>query len=132
MTALIVYGGLAVAILGAFVIGRSLDKQQSNSQATWKTGCIGVKTFFQSVVLGLVGGPIVWLLKGGHEDLPICILGMAAAPFLVDLLRPTVTLHEGQTVPTNAATKLNVANAIAVLIGVVVITAFVVWSLMRV
>lgn len=86
----VVYGGLAVAILGAFIIGHTLDGVQSNSRSKWKTGCIGRRTVIQSVVLGLVAGPIVYLLKGGSEQLWWCILCMAVAPFLVDFLRPTV------------------------------------------
>jgi hypothetical protein len=49
------------------------------------------KTLIQSVVLGLVGGPIVWLYAGPHtlEHFGWCVIGMALAPPLVDLIRPT-------------------------------------------
>lgn len=86
----IVYGGLVFAFLGAFVIGRMLDGVQSNNRVTWKTGVIGRKTIFQSVVLGCVAGPILYFYKGGSEALWFCMLCMAAAPFVVDLLKPTV------------------------------------------
>lgn len=86
----IVYGGLVFAFLGAFVIGRMLDKQHSTSTTKWKTGAIGRKTVFQSVVLGVIAGPILYFCKGGSEALWFCMLCMAAAPFIVDLLKPTV------------------------------------------
>ena len=62
----------------------------------WKTGCIGRKTIIQSVVLGLVGGPIIYALKGGQEELWFCVVCMMAAPFIVDLLRPTYRRSNGE------------------------------------
>lgn len=132
MTAAIVYGGLLFAIGGAYVIGRSLDKTQSNSQVTWKTGCIGMKTVIQSVVLGLVGGPIVYFLKGGKDELLLCILAMMAAPFVVDLLRPTVQINSNtEQVSPQFASRLNVANIIAIAVCACVIGVFVGWHVLR-
>ena len=129
MTAAIVYIGLAVAIFGAYFIGRSLDKQQSNDRATWKTGCIGPRTVFQSVVLGAVLGPAVYFLKGGQENLLVCVGGMMLAPFLVDLLSPTVTIH-GNSQPVAFASKLNIAHVAAIVICAIAIGAFVAGSLL--
>ena len=49
------------------------------------------RTLVQSVVLGLAGGPLVWLLLGPHTASQLCwsIVAMAVAPPLVDALRPT-------------------------------------------
>ena len=90
----IIYGGVTLVVMVAFFMGRTLDQSQSNKNATWKTGSITGKTLFQCVVLGLVGGPLVYIMKGGQDDLLFCIGCMAAAPLIVDLLRPTVTIHK--------------------------------------
>jgi hypothetical protein len=132
-TAIIVYGGILFAFVIAFLIGRSLDKQQSNENVTVKTGCIGMKTVIQSVILACIVGPIVYLIKGRSEDLWFCVLAMAAAPFVVDLIRPTVTLHstpEGNApqITAESASKLNAANAIAIAICVCLLGAFVAWN----
>lgn len=127
-THVIVYVGLFVAIFGAFLIGRSLDKQHSNGHVTWKTGCIGQKTFIQSVVLGVVAGPVVYLIKGGKEELWFCVLAMMAAPFIVDLLRPTVTVSStAQASPQFAqfTNKLNTAHLLAIVLAVFIIGAWV-------
>lgn len=50
---------------------------------------ITIRTLQQSVVLGIVGGLIVWALGLGGGNLLWCCFAMAAAPLLVDLLRPT-------------------------------------------
>lgn len=118
----ILYGGVAVAVFAAFILGRGLDKKHSNDHVTWKTGCIGPKTAIQAVVLGLIGGPIVYAMKGGTEDLLFCILCMAAAPFVVDLLKPTVTLHNEQEVPPKFAMGINKANYVAIVVGVLIVS----------
>ena len=117
----LVYGGLAVAVLGALLIGKSLDRQQSTGNITWKTGCVGRKTIFQAIILGLVGGPVIFLMKGGKDELWFCVLCMMVAPFLVDLLRPTVTINERvhQQAPQalqHAFTRLNTAHVLAIVV----------------
>lgn len=129
----IIYGGLFIAIATAFFLGRSLDRRQSNNHAVWKTGCIGMNTVFQSAVLGLLLGPLVYLVKGGKEEMWWCVLSMAAAPFVVDLLRPTVTIRtEGEkllVVPTQFVNRLNVANLLAIVLCSGLIGAFICWNL---
>lgn len=132
-TAIIVYGGMLFAFVMAFLIGRSLDKQQSNENMTMKTGCIGMKTVIQSVVLACIAGPLVYLIKGRSEDLWWCVLAMAAAPFVVDFLRPTITIHrqpdgaQPQYTP-EFANRLNMANALAIGICLCLLGAFVAWN----
>lgn len=50
------------------------------------------RTWFQGIVLGLVAGPICYLIfpdKHGLGDFAWCCIAMFAAPFIVDFLRPT-------------------------------------------
>ena len=124
MTAAIVYGGVLFTIVATYFIGRALDKDQSTAHATWKTGCIGLKTVIQSVVLGCIGGPIVYLFKGGKEELWFCVVAMMAAPFLVDLLRPTVTVHSESQLTEKSVRTLNVAHVVAIVICVLFLGLF--------
>jgi len=50
------------------------------------------RTIFQSIVLGLVAGPICFFLfpdKHGVGDFVWCCVAMFLAPLIVDLIRPT-------------------------------------------
>lgn len=63
MSPVVLYLIVALVVFVAWMLGRSLDQQHSTENVTWKTGVVGNKTVFQAIVLGLVGGPIVWCLK---------------------------------------------------------------------
>jgi hypothetical protein len=67
-------------------------------KCTWYSHSLGLHTFFQSLVLGLVLGPIVTFL---HGDLVVNnqiawgnilwgMFAMALAPIVVDAMKPTV------------------------------------------
>jgi len=49
------------------------------------------RTLFQSVVLGLIGGPLIWLIEGEWTLFAIVwdCCAMFLAPILVDGIRPT-------------------------------------------
>jgi hypothetical protein len=128
--AVAVYLVIAAVVVTTFFIGRSLDKQQSNDQQTWKTRVVGWKTIQQSIILGLIGGPLIWLLKGGTEALWLCIVCMMAAPFIVDMLRPQVTLHDNMPAPARAqvATRINGLNLAGVIMGVALLGFLIVFS----
>lgn len=52
---------------------------------------VSKKTIIQSLILGLVVGPIVHLLT--HNGLVWCMFAMALAPVIVDFMRPTIVLR---------------------------------------
>lgn len=134
MNASILYLIVGVTVFVAWILGRSLDQKQSNNKATWKTGVVGFKTIQQSVILGLVAGPIVYFIKGGTEELWFCIACMMAAPFIVDMLRPTVTFHHDMPEPTRAAivTGINKLNFIGVILGIILLGSLIAFSAMSV
>jgi small-conductance mechanosensitive channel len=113
----LVYGALIFLVLATRFLGGCLDEYQSNGTVTWKTGCIGRRTFIQSVVLGLFAGPAIYLLKGGKEELWWCVVAMMAAPFIVDALRPTVTIDRECQLPQKTIAKLNLIYIVAIVLA---------------
>jgi hypothetical protein len=71
-------------------------------------------SFFQSAVLGALGGPIVFGLMGG--SLLWSIGGMALAPLVVDLLKPTI-LYESTPGGRNGGAVESLASRLAALAG---------------
>jgi len=130
MSPIILYLIIAAVVFTTVMLGRSMDKQQSNDRQTWKTGVVSWKTVQQSVILGLIAGPVVYFIKGGSEELWFCIICMMAAPFIVDLMRPTVTLHNDTPAPVRAAVvgTVNNLNFIGVVIGVVLLGTMIAFS----
>jgi len=130
MSPIVLYLIIAAVVFFTVMIGRSLDQRQSNDKVTWKTGVVGWKTVQQSVILGLIAGPIVWLIKGGSEELWFCIICMMAAPFIVDLMRPTVTFHNDMPKPVASAlaVRINRLNLAGVIVGIVLLGFLVAFS----
>lgn len=130
MSPVVLYLIVALVVFVAWMLGRSLDERHSTQNVTWKTGVLGWKTVQQSVIIGLVGGPLVWLLKGGKEELWFCIICMMAAPFIVDMLRPQVTLHNNMPQPAReyVVKKINGLNLAGVIVGVVLLGFMIAFS----
>lgn len=130
MSPVLLYLIVAATVFVAWMLGRSLDQKQSTQNVTWKTGVISWKTVQQSVILGLILGPAVYFLKGGKEELWFCIMCMMAAPFIVDMLRPQVTLHNNMPQPAReyVVTRINRLNLAGVIVGVVLLGFLVAFS----
>jgi hypothetical protein len=130
MSPILLYLIIGFTVFVAVMMGRSLDQRQSNEHQTWKTGVVGWKTIQQSIILGLIGGPLVWLLKGRAEELWFCVICMMAAPLIVDVLRPQVTLHTNMPEPVRAelVTKINKLNLAGVIVGVILLGSMIAFS----
>jgi hypothetical protein len=130
MSPILLYLIVGIVVFVTVMMGRALDERQSTGTVTWKTGVVGWKTLQQSIILGLIGGPLVWLLKGGSEELWFCVICMMAAPLIVDVLRPQVTLHDNmpQPVRTEIVTKINRLNFAGVIVGVILLGFMIAYS----
>lgn len=129
MTEIILYGGIVIAAILAFSVGKTLDRQQSSDGVAWEAGCINRSTVMQSFALGILLGPIVYLIKS-DGSLLYCVLCMMVASFLVDLLRPPTVTYDHSVKPVQLNRPgLSIAPIATIVICISLIGLFIFFNL---